>query len=420
MQAQSRVQREGWSPERVAGELYARRVALLWQFARRGVGRGVPAGLREEIVCDAITAVALSPRAIRGEQHLLGAFWTAVEFRVRRYHEGRYAVKVGSARRVALGEALADERNRAAAPGVTERVEHADQARHAADWLAELTPTERQVITVMATEGIGAVPAARVLGLGLGEVRSAARSARLKLDRVAVIATAGRMCGYRAQAISALAQGHPTVEQVRAARAHLKACTACRRVHRRLLEGISAQGHQQAAAAALAPAPAVVHHGWLGRALAWVHSRPRLPRGTGERLGELIAGGSLVKAAAAGSAVIAATASITTAGHHTHHHHPTSHHRATHIARHAAARRTPPPRATPPAPPVIAARNVPSVLVERHAPVARVGPRGAEAEFDIAAARPHPPVQGSSASGEPHPARDGVRGAEAEFGGARR
>ena len=44
---------------------------------------------------------------------------------------------------------------------------------------------------------------------------------RLKLDRVAVIAAAGRDVGSRQQAITALAQGHPSVEQVQAARARL-------------------------------------------------------------------------------------------------------------------------------------------------------------------------------------------------------
>lgn len=237
MQVQGRMQK-GWSGERVARKLYAQRMELLGQFARRGVGRGVPTGMREEIVCDAITAVALSRRAIHGEQHLLGAFWTAVEFRVRRYWEGRHLARLGSARRVELDDTLAEENSCVGGDGVAERVEHADRPLRAADWLAELTPRERQVLTVMATEGVGAVPAARILGLGLGEVRSAARSARLKLDRVAVIAAAGRMCGYREQAIAALAQGHPSLEQVRAARAHLTACITCRRVYRRLLEDI--------------------------------------------------------------------------------------------------------------------------------------------------------------------------------------
>jgi hypothetical protein len=35
------------------------------------VGRGVPAGAREEIVCDAITAITLSPHEVQGEQHPL-------------------------------------------------------------------------------------------------------------------------------------------------------------------------------------------------------------------------------------------------------------------------------------------------------------------------------------------------------------
>jgi hypothetical protein len=219
-----------WTPERIAEDLHLRRAALSSDLARRRWGRGLSAGTRDEIVCDAIADVALSSRSIEGEQHLLGAFWRAVGLRVLHHWEGRHLTRLGSRRRVALDDALSGDEG----DEVFEWVEQIERVRQAADWLVDLTPRERRVVTVMATRRVGAVPAARLLGLELGEVRSAARSAQGKLDRLAAIARAGRMCGYRRVAIVAAIDGKASSEQARAARAHLSACTTCRHTYGQL------------------------------------------------------------------------------------------------------------------------------------------------------------------------------------------
>lgn len=97
----------GWSPEQAAEQLHERRTDLICQLRRRGESSGVPPVAQEEIVDDAITAVVMSPRGIANQDHLLGAFWVAVDHRCRRYREGRYLARLGSRARVDLDAALA-------------------------------------------------------------------------------------------------------------------------------------------------------------------------------------------------------------------------------------------------------------------------------------------------------------------------
>src|SRR6202049_4051456 len=89
-----------WSPEEAAAELHRRRAGLIGQLRRRSEASGVPAGAQEEIVDDAITAVVMAPRGVANENHLIGAFWLAVDHRCRRHREGRHFTRLGSRRRV--------------------------------------------------------------------------------------------------------------------------------------------------------------------------------------------------------------------------------------------------------------------------------------------------------------------------------
>jgi hypothetical protein len=115
-----------------------------------------------------------------------------------------------------------------------DRLELRDRFARAVDLMADLDARERQVVAVMGSYGVGPVPAAHYLGLPLGEVRSAARSANAKLDRVAVIAAAGRMCEFRYKAIAAEAAGEASENDARLARAHVSACVPCERNPRAL------------------------------------------------------------------------------------------------------------------------------------------------------------------------------------------
>jgi DNA-directed RNA polymerase specialized sigma24 family protein len=295
-----------WSPEEAAAELHGRRDALIGQLRRRSEGRGIPAGLQEEIVDDAITTVVMAPRGVANEHHLLGAFWLAVDHRCRRHREGRHLTRLGSRRRVGFDLATQE------APGADnpfDALELRDRFARAADLMADLDPRERQVMTVIASRGVGPVSAARLLGVPLGEVRSAARSANAKLDRIAVIYAAGRMCQFRAGAIVADAAGVASERDVRLARAHVSACVPCGRVYRRLRREMRAQEFQRASVAAFLPLPVVcaAHVGGVGRMAIWVEQRIGfVPRGSGERAAEVLGGAGLAKAAAAGTAIVAA------------------------------------------------------------------------------------------------------------------
>ncbi len=301
----------GCSPEEAAGELHRRRPELVGQLRRRSESGGVPVSAQEEIVDDAITAVVMSPRRIANEHHLLGAFWLAVDHRCRRYREGRHFARLGSRVRVELDAALAQATG---SVNPFDRLELRDRFARAADLMADLSPREREVVSIMATCGVGPIPTARLLHLPLGEVRSAARSASAKLDRVAAIAAAGRMCEFRSRAIAADAAGQASDHEARRARAHVQACAPCGRVYRRLRREMRGREWQRAASAAFLPLPAVSsgHAGGFGKVAIWLEQRvSSIPRGGGERTAEVLGGAGLVKAAAAGTAIVAAGGALT-------------------------------------------------------------------------------------------------------------
>ena len=278
---------------------------------------------------DAITAVVMSPRSVANEHHLIGAFWLAVEHRCRRYREGRHSTRLGSRVRVEFDAAIAQA---AESANPFDRLELRDRFARAADLMAEFDARERRVVAVMANYGVGPVPAARFLRLPLNEVRSTVRSANAKLDRVAVIAAAGRMCQFRAGAIAADAAGEASELEATVARAHVNACVPCERVHRQLRREMRGREFQRAAAAAFLPLPAPsVHDRGLGKFAMWIEHRVGLlPRGSGERAADVlggagVGGAGVAKATLLSTALVAATASIAT---HTfqshgpvHHHH---------------------------------------------------------------------------------------------------
>jgi DNA-directed RNA polymerase specialized sigma24 family protein len=302
----------GWSPEEAAGELHRHRPELVGQLRRRSEGRSIPVVAQEEIVDDAITAVVMSPRGILNEHHLLGAFWLAVDHRCRRYREGRHFARLGSRVRVEFDSALAQA---IGSVNPFDRLELRDRFARAADLMADLSPREREVVAVMATYGVGPIPTARLLHVPLGEVRSAARSASTKLDRVAAIAAAGRMCEFRSRAIAADAAGEASDHDARLARAHVQACVPCGRVYRRLRREMRGRDWQRAASAAfLPPMPALSlgHTGGFGKIAIWIEQRLSfIPRGGGERAAEALGGAGLVKAAAAGTAIVVAGSALT-------------------------------------------------------------------------------------------------------------
>jgi hypothetical protein len=202
----------------------------------------------------------------------------------------------------------------------------------AADLMVQLDPFEQRV---MAAHGLGVKRAAKAMGEPIKTVLAAQRSAQRKLDHVAAITAAGRMCDYRQPAIHAHAQGIAEGEQETAARAHLAACAGCRSSYATLLREMRAREFQRAASAAFLPPPILaveLHSRWIER-LTSLLSTGRAPSGsaTAERTAGLLGGGGLVKAAAVTSAIVVAGAGVGTKVVHSleapapvHHHHRAS------------------------------------------------------------------------------------------------
>jgi hypothetical protein len=318
--------RGAWSSAEVALALHAQRAELLRTIRTRGDARGLAETVLEEVVSDAICVVVMMRRPVVSEEHLIGAFWTAARILLRQHHEGRHSLRVGSRSRVGLDTVAVLVTSTELGPEEVATLK--DRAARAADFVSQLSDLEREVVSVMATRGAGVKMTARLLGIPVKTIKAAQRSAHGKLDRVAVIAAAGRMCDYREHAIAAYASGSAGVEEERIARVHLAACAPCRSSYVKLVREMRSRAFQRDAAAAFLPAPLIPlghHFDLLGRLLGWMTDRP--VRLGGERVAETLGGAGVVKVAAAGSAIVAATATLATNIHppvrdHSPHHRP--------------------------------------------------------------------------------------------------
>ena len=185
----------------------------------------------------------------------------------------------------------------------------------AADLMAQLDPFEQRVVAVMATHNLGVKRAAKAMGEPVDTVLAASRSAQRKLDQVAAITAAGRMCDYREQAIHAHAHGEAQRPSKRRSpgRTSPHVLGADPPTPSSLRE-MSGREYQRAASAAFLPPPmlAVELHGrWIERLISLL-STGRAPSGTAtaERTAGVLGGGGLVKAAAATSAIVIAGAGV--------------------------------------------------------------------------------------------------------------
>lgn len=325
------------SPDEAAHALQARRVELRTAVDRRKDARFLSAGVRDEVVDEAIAVVVMSRKPIQNEEHLQGAFWTSVGYLLAERRAGRHELRVGSQRRVAY-EPLEGELAGEGEDEPFDFVEARDRVLRAADLISQLDPLERQVLTVMGGYGVGVKRAAKSLDLPVKTVLAASRSANRKLDHVTAILAAGRMCEYRAAALQALAEGTALEEESKVAQAHLDACSACRREHVLLAREMASAQYKRAASAALLPAPAVFPHahGWLERMLSLAHIRMPGGGASAERAGLMLGGGAGAKVAvAAGVGVLAVAGAGVTAVHSLEGSTPATHH---HVVSHSAAR----------------------------------------------------------------------------------
>jgi hypothetical protein len=104
--------RGAWSTAEVALALQAQRAELLRALSARGDAHGVPGDLLEEVVNEAICIVVMMRRPIVSDEHLMGAFWTAVRLLLRHYREGRHSLRVRFVHRLVAGSGRLDQDGR--------------------------------------------------------------------------------------------------------------------------------------------------------------------------------------------------------------------------------------------------------------------------------------------------------------------
>jgi RNA polymerase sigma factor (sigma-70 family) len=262
------------------------------------------------------TAVALLSRPYASEEHLRNALRHGIRHRALNMHRDQRRRS-----QILAEHAPAMHRTAEASQTQPEDAALAQQDRLIAkEFLAELDPVERRVFALTA-EGLRYRAIATALSIPANEARTAARSCERKRARFQLLYETGRICGYRAATIQALAQGAASGAIEQQAAAHLAACASCR-----------AQRHQQAP------------EGDRGRgALAALASAALLPAC---RLVRRIAGSGGIAAKATAVAVTAAVVAGSTLGgpsHPTHSHERTKEHRGTPtLARPRAATRQAP------------------------------------------------------------------------------
>jgi predicted anti-sigma-YlaC factor YlaD len=327
-------QRGTLSPEEAAHALKARRAELRRRLDWRRDVVGVPAYTRDELVDEAIGLVVMSSKPIRDERHLQGAFWTSIGYLLAEHRSGRRDLHVGSRHRVEfepVAEMLPDDDDEP-----FDLVAARERIATAADLMAQLDPFEQRVLAVMAAHGLGVKRAAKAMGEPIKTVLAASRSAQRKLDQVAAITAAGRMCDYRQPAIRAHARGIAHAEQETAARAHLAACAGCRSSYATLLREMRAREFQRAASAAFLPPQVLVvgvHGRWVERLTSLLSGRAPSGTATAERTAGVLGGGGLIKAAAVTSVIVVAGTGVgAKVVHSLESTAPAHHYRAAHVA----------------------------------------------------------------------------------------
>jgi DNA-directed RNA polymerase specialized sigma24 family protein len=267
------------------------------------------------------------------EEHLRNALRAGIKFRALEAHQRRRRRGAIWRRITPAANALAETTQSESAPEVSVL---ASEDRHLAiEFLAELSGREPQVFWLMTVENYGHVNIAQALNIEPNEARNLMWACETKRERFQTIVNAGRLCGYRAQAIRELESRETDIEGIaRRAHVHLQGCARCRKEHSKLASELRHAFDRQIAA--LMPTPVLKHYlasPALGtRTRGALHAlrlhTARIGRPPTERLAALIGtdnGPMASKAATRGAILVLALASgALTATHLTTRAHPNS------------------------------------------------------------------------------------------------
>lgn len=216
---QTAGQGKQFTPDRIAALLDGWRPQVLREMGRRRLWRGADAAELEDQFQD--VALVLCGRDFASEEHLRRALWTGLGFRAKDFWKAarRREIPVGEF----FEEILGDDRLQA----VEDAAATAADRRYVDDCLSELDPRERSVYKLARGEQLSRRRVAKTLRLSEAEVLRVLYRAQRKIDQVAVLAAAGRLCGRRRSAVVSLARGQARGLTLEQARAHLSHCPDC-------------------------------------------------------------------------------------------------------------------------------------------------------------------------------------------------
>ncbi len=178
----------------------------------------------EELFDD--TATALLLRDLKSEDHLRNALRLGIKLRALKLHRDR--ARHSRILEQALS-AMRSDREMEAWREDPERalVAYEDKAL-AAEFFVQLTKPQRKVFALIAEDRSRDAIATR-LKINLNTARNEMRLCEHERELFCKIFAAGRLCGYRSQAISTFLSGRKTTQRVRdQARVHLSHCQTCR------------------------------------------------------------------------------------------------------------------------------------------------------------------------------------------------
>ena len=228
------------------GQWQSAELRLARSFAEcRGLGREQLEDIYQE------TALALLERSFQNEGHLRNALRWGIKHRALHHHRDERRRSEILTQRASEIQLAAQQRQHVLSP---EDAAVIDGDRIiVSEFLAELDELERRIFWLTA-EGLRYRSIAPILGVPVNDARKAARSCEQKRERFQILYDSGRLCGYRAQTITAIQAGQQVTEQLaQRAYTHLHGCASCRAQHntnaRRLRQTFLAH------AAALAPLP---------------------------------------------------------------------------------------------------------------------------------------------------------------------
>jgi RNA polymerase sigma factor (sigma-70 family) len=212
-------QGQQFTPDEIAAALERWRPQVLREMREQRLWRGASDAELEDQFQD--VALVLCARDFASKEHLRRALWMGLGFRAKDFWKAARRREVPVA--LFFDEVIGDDR----ADAIEDDAAASADRRFIDDCLSELDPRERDVYKLSKGEQLSRRRIAKTLHLSEAEVLRVLYRAQRKIDQVAVLAVAGRLCGRRRPAVASLARGQARGLTLEQARAHLSHCPSC-------------------------------------------------------------------------------------------------------------------------------------------------------------------------------------------------